>query len=196
MRFYHSGVPTAKKRHRMGKKGAYDPQYSEKMNLKWAFASQFRQQGCLNALQGPVSLQMIVRCPIPKSWSKKRKRNALGRFVSSKPDLDNYEKMYFDVLNGIAYKDDSQIASIFSQKIYSDKPSIEINLFPLEETMITEHAISYKEKLSMEDLTYLISKANKLGLNNREIFTISQEEDKEGFHVYFKVTGLKEKEND
>ncbi len=61
--------------------------------------------------------------------------------------------------------------------------------------MPNEHAITYIEKISMKDLEYLVKKANRLGKFGRDVVHIYQQEDAEGFHVYFEVTGkLKEDE--
>lgn len=56
--------------------------------------------------------------------------------------------------------------------------------------MLKEHAVTYIDKISMKDLEYMVKKANKLGKMHREISRAFQEEDEEGFHVYFEVTGL------
>lgn len=56
--------------------------------------------------------------------------------------------------------------------------------------MLNEHAITYVEKISMDKLEYLVKKANKLGKSGREIMRVFQQEDAEGHHVYFEVTGL------
>lgn len=195
MRFYHSGIPIAKQRHRIARGIAYDPQTKQKRGMKFEFANQFRSQGCLNRLQGAIKAQVNISYPIPKSWSKKRQRNSLDKLVTSKPDLDNYEKFYFDVLNEIAYHDDSQVASIQSQKRYSNKPGVEILLFQMEDHMVNEHAVTYKEKLSVEDIDYIVRKANQLGLSNRQVIRVYQEEDKDGTHLYFVAENMKENGN-
>ena len=41
-----------------------------------------------------------------------------------KPDIDNCIKVILDSLNGIAYKDDSQVVSLKIEKYYADKPSL------------------------------------------------------------------------
>lgn len=41
----------------------------------------------------------------------------------------------------------------------------------------------------MKDLEYLVKKANRLGKCGRDIVHVYQQEDAEGFHVYFEVTG-------
>jgi len=56
--------------------------------------------------------------------------------------------------------------------------------------MLNEHAITYKDRLSVADLNYLIRKANKLGKCSREVIRVYQQEDCEGIHVYFETTGL------
>lgn len=53
--------------------------------------------------------------------------------------------------------------------------------------MRNEHAIAYKDRISMKDLEYLIRKANRLGIIGNEIVHVYQTEDEEGFHVYFEV---------
>ncbi|CZR99762.1 Endodeoxyribonuclease RusA [Clostridioides difficile] len=47
---------------------------------------------------------------------------------NKKPDLDNIIKSVADSLNGIAYKDDSQIVEVVSKKYYSDRPRVEVEL--------------------------------------------------------------------
>jgi len=47
--------------------------------------------------------------------------------------------------------------------------------------MLNQHAITYKDHITISDLDYMIRKANRLGKSNREIVRIFQEEDDEGF---------------
>ncbi len=56
--------------------------------------------------------------------------------------------------------------------------------------MLHEHAITYKDRLTMADLDYLAKKANRLGLGGREVIRVHEESDNEGNHVYFDVTGM------
>lgn len=58
--------------------------------------------------------------------------------------------------------------------------------------MLHEHAITYKDRLSIADLDYIVKKANKLGKNGRDILRVHEETDAEGTHIYFDVTGLNE----
>lgn len=56
--------------------------------------------------------------------------------------------------------------------------------------MLHEHAITYKDRLSVADLDYIAKKANKLGRSGREVVRVHEERDAEGTHVYFDVTGM------
>lgn len=37
-----------------------------------------------------------------------------------RPDIDNLQKGIFDALNGVCWKDDSQIVEVLAQKVYVD----------------------------------------------------------------------------
>lgn len=188
------GIPIAKQRHRMANGHPYDPQDQEKKSLRWIL-TQDLQKRHLNPLEGAIGASLDILYPIPASWSKKRQENAIHNYVMKKPDTDNFIKFYFDVLNGVAYNDDAQIAEIFATKRYSYSPSVTIDLYPLEGNVINEHAITYQESLTLENLNYIIKKANRLGLRDRQLLRVFQEEDSEGKHIYFEVEALKGKSN-
>lgn len=183
--------PIAKKRPRFSKFGTYDVQTRDKRGLKWLLSRQMRENGFLKLCNEPVSFEVLCYCSIPESLSERKKKALCGIPVTKKPDLDNYLKFYADVLNGIAYEDDNLIASIRAEKRYSDKPRVEININPYGGSMINEHALTVKGDITMEDLDYMVKKANRLGKSSREIVRIYAEEDKDGKHIYFEVEGLK-----
>jgi len=63
--------------------------------------------------------------------------------------------------------------------------------------MLNEHAVTYKERLSISDLDYIIKKANRLGKNGKEVMRVYQQEDNEGFHVYYEIQSVKrERDNE
>ena len=191
LKFTISGKPIAKARHRMARGFSYDPQSKIKKKHK-ALIAQIMRERNLKPLQGSICANLVIHYPLPKSWSKKKRKELLGQFVTTKPDNDNYEKFYFDVMNEIAYKDDALISRNFCEKVYSNNPSVEIELYSLEENkMVNEHALTFKEFLSIDDLNYLVKKANKLGLTSRNIVRVYQEEDSEGKHLYFEVEAMK-----
>lgn len=56
--------------------------------------------------------------------------------------------------------------------------------------MIKEHALLIKEEISIQDLEYLVKKANKLGITNRVITGITEEKDFEGKHIFYTCEGF------
>lgn len=74
-------------------------------------------------LEGPLRVSMHIAVQIPESWPKKRKASALAGGIrpTSKPDLDNCIKL-LDALNGIAWRDDSQIVEQTATKVYGPLP--------------------------------------------------------------------------
>lgn len=78
----------------------------------------------------PLCLLVHAFRSIPASWSDADKAKALaGNIVpTSRPDGDNYLKLVQDALNGVAYKDDSQIVDSHVIKRYSDQPALRIEI--------------------------------------------------------------------
>lgn len=81
--------------------------------------------GDRSPFKGAVEVRLVAIFTIPKSWSRRKREAALGRYKTSKPDIDNVEKS-IDGMNGIAWLDDSQIARMMSAKKYQsafDEPA-------------------------------------------------------------------------
>jgi Holliday junction resolvase RusA-like endonuclease len=53
----------------------------------------------------------------------------IGDPVTKKPDADNIGKLVLDALNGVAYKDDSQVFSIEVEKIWAEFDSVQVWVF-------------------------------------------------------------------
>lgn len=79
-----------------------------------------------------IALTIKVYRSIPKSMPKGKRALALSGQLrpTSRPDLDNYVKVK-DALNGIVWRDDSQVVRIVAEKYYSETPRIEFTVFPL-----------------------------------------------------------------
>jgi Holliday junction resolvase RusA-like endonuclease len=93
-----------------------------------ALAAQEAMKGAPPHL-GPIALSVTATFPIPSSWSKKRIAGALWH--TGRPDGDNLLKAVGDGLNGVAWKDDSQVASARIVKIYELVPGLEVQVTPL-----------------------------------------------------------------
>ena len=70
----------------------------------------------------PVRVNIVAYKKIPKSYTKKRIK-AIQEGIeqpTSKPDLDNICKIILDALNGVAYKDDTQVVRLAISKKYTE----------------------------------------------------------------------------
>lgn len=81
-------------------------------------------------LAGPVRLRVNAYRGIPKSESRKRAERMEATIIRpiTRPDASNVLKSVEDALNGLAYRDDSQIVEILVQKYYSRTPRVEISI--------------------------------------------------------------------
>lgn len=67
-------------------------------------------------LVGPLHMEVQASLHHPKRFSQKARKAAI--WVTGRPDCDNVLKLIGDALNGLAYKDDAQIASLCFQRRY------------------------------------------------------------------------------
>lgn len=90
-------------------------------------------------LDGPLQVSVTVSLGIPASWTNKKRDAALAGIVrpTGPPDFDNFAKIACDALNEICWADDAQIVDARVIKIYSESPSLCIEVQPLE-TMLGE----------------------------------------------------------
>jgi len=188
-----NGKPIPKARPRMGKQGVvYDPQKKVSNKIRCQLLQQIGAKGALRRVQGACTVDMTFYTPIPNSWSHKRTMDVLGKPDVTRPALDNYAKFYCDLMNDLIYADDNQITELWCEKVYSDVPKVSIKIQELkDEEMINEHAKTVRGEVTIEDLNYMIKKANRLGLKDRSLVRVYMQEDNEGKHYYFEVEGMK-----
>jgi len=111
--------PIPWKRPGQSRYGRFDLQKAVKDQLRAIF---IRGMDKHQPLLGKVHLSLIFHMPIPKSLPKKERDG----WHSKKPDLDNLIKLVLDSMNGICFRDDSQVCFIIAMKGYSDDPRTEI----------------------------------------------------------------------
>lgn len=81
-------------------------------------------------LQGPIKAHIRAYFTIPKSTSKRKRRQMLDGELhpTKKPDTDNLAKIVLDALNGIAYADDKDIVRLNVKKIWSEQPRVDVKI--------------------------------------------------------------------
>lgn len=122
------GDPVAKGRPRFTRTGrSYTPAKTEKFENLVRLAYSLQQPDRKPA-DGPIELTVRAYFRIPTSWSKKKQAEAATEQMKkiSKPDLDNCLKAVQDGLNGVAWKDDAQVADTHTSKRYSTRPRVDI----------------------------------------------------------------------
>lgn len=126
--FFVSGIPLAQGMPRFRRAGkfvqTYDPAKSKawKDSVRWQ-CIEFMRKEKKGMIEGAIHADLVFLLPRPKSLPKKVKDHV------KKPDMDNLEKSILDALEGIAYKNDSQICKMTGQKLYESKiPGVSISL--------------------------------------------------------------------
>jgi len=129
--FKVDGVPVPKGRARYVKRGNFVQAYTpEKTRTYETLIKDVARQamGGSEPLETPVSLYLYIRVPIPASATKKRLQAIADGSEKpiKKPDASNILKSVEDGMNGVVYKDDSQIINIHVTKVFSSEPGVDI----------------------------------------------------------------------
>lgn len=123
------GKPQSKQRPRFSRGRVYTP--SNTLKFENEVKNAYKKSG-EKLFEGAIKINGISYFAIPKSYSNKDRKRIKDRnlLVTKKPDIDNLMKAVLDGLNGVAYKDDSQIVEINWKKEYTfdDKGRTEIKI--------------------------------------------------------------------
>lgn len=126
------GAPVAQGRPRFTTRGGYARAYDPPKSKEWK--EEVARQIKLSLpspyplfKEGPLVVNLDFYMPKPKSLPKKVIDHV------KKPDLDNLGKAIKDAMNGLVYKDDSQVVHLIIRKMYAiTKPGVNIEVFTKE----------------------------------------------------------------
>ena len=78
----------------------------------------------------PLKMKITAIHGIVKSATKKDRAKMLSGelYPTKKPDADNITKIICDALNGIAYKDDTQVVDLEVKKIYGEVEKVIVEI--------------------------------------------------------------------
>lgn len=122
------GVPIAKGRPRFGNGHTYTPKKT--VDAEVIIRDVARLNGCL-CIVGAVRLEAEFYLPIPGTWSKAKKQQAMLGILrpQSREDLDNLVKTLGD---GLTFdKSDAQIVELAASKHYSVEPRTVVRVIPI-----------------------------------------------------------------
>jgi Holliday junction resolvase RusA-like endonuclease len=126
------GEPVAKGRARFCVRKGFAMAYTPKATreAEGDFRSQSLPYRPKEIITGAIRLSIVVYKPTPKSFSKKKAAEAEAGDIMpiTRPDFDNYAKLVCDALNGVFWKDDSQIVDCRVIKRYSVTPQVTVEL--------------------------------------------------------------------
>lgn len=127
--FTVTGLPVAKARPRLGKGGnTYTPQRT--VNYETVVGLVARSvMGNNPFLEPPIRAHLTFYFP----YRKKKYAGKKPAYYVSRPDLDNLEKAILDACNGIIYKDDAGVASVWKVKRLDDFPRVEVLFREIED---------------------------------------------------------------
>ena len=119
-----------KERPRKGKCGKfYTPDKTKNFEelVKWSFTSKYNI--ATQPSTKPFGAMITVIYKPAESLSNKKKEELIKSFWhTKKPDADNIAKSILDALNGLAYKDDSQVSALTVIKNYGLEDKIYVEM--------------------------------------------------------------------
>lgn len=121
IKFTVQGTPQPKQRPRVTSRGTYTPARTKDYEkiVGWSYAAAGGKM-----MSGAIEVRVNAYFCIPKS----RKDVSVGDWHLQRPDLDNVVKIVKDALNGIAYKDDSQVVVEYGNKMWGASERIEVTV--------------------------------------------------------------------
>ena len=131
-RFMVPGEPVGKGRPRVVRRGGFTQTYTPEKTASYEnlVKLEFQRQGGRMLKDGPVFLSIQAWYGIPKSVSKRKREAMMGGLIrpTRKPDCDNVAKVIADALNGLAWRDDSQVVSLLVVKRFGEEPGVEVTI--------------------------------------------------------------------
>jgi len=133
IKFEIPGEPQGKRRARFVRAGHFIKSYADPKSV--SFETFVREMFCLAypqfvPLEGQLAVEIRAFCGMPNSVSKKKRvlmENGELR-PAKKPEVDNIAKVILDALTGLGFRNDSQVTRLLVDKLYSDRPRVEVEV--------------------------------------------------------------------
>jgi Holliday junction resolvase RusA-like endonuclease len=130
------GEPHAQMRHKTFKRGTFTGAYDPSADIKKDFLLTVQSKAPKEPITDPIMLTVVFYFGRPKSHYRTGKNSEMLKddcpeWHTSRKDIDNLQKLIFDALNGIFWKDDAQICWVEAQKKYSERPRTFIKISTL-----------------------------------------------------------------
>lgn len=132
VKFTVPGEPVGKGRPRVVRNGGFSRTYTPEKTASYEnlVKLEFQRQGGRMLKDGPVGMRIVAWYGIPRSASKRKQEAMVGGLIwpTKKPDCDNVAKIVADALNGLAYRDDSQVVMLHVEKRFGEEPRVDVEI--------------------------------------------------------------------
>lgn len=143
IQFFVPGNPQALKRHRTygmkTKKGYIVRQVDPSKETKQDFLAMCLNHRPEKPIDKNIKMDLAFHFSRPKSHLNAKGLPKVGApsYHTSRPDIDNLEKLVMDALNGTFYKDDSQVCVKRSIKMYtSETPGVHVKISDMTDSPV------------------------------------------------------------
>jgi len=123
------GKPQGKKAPQWSKHGTYMPKQTVNYEtyIKQLFSISFPD---FKPLDCCLTMRIEIYLLVPKSVSRKKRAMMLSGEIRPgvKPDCSNVLKSIEDALQGLAFRNDSQVVSLQADKWYSERPEVKVDI--------------------------------------------------------------------
>lgn len=137
IRFTVPGEPVGKGRPRVVRSSGFSRTYTPEKTASYEnlVKLEFQRQGGRMLKDVPLKVRISAWYSIPRSASKRKKQAMSGGLIrpTKKPDADNVAKSVCDALNGLAYRDDSQVVTLIVEKWFGEEPRVDVEIREVEE---------------------------------------------------------------
>jgi Holliday junction resolvase RusA-like endonuclease len=125
------GNPVGKGRPKFARRGNFVSTYTPTKTRDYESLikqAAFKAMGNSAPLETPMSVAIYITVKTSSSFSKKTRQEAINGLIkpTKKPDADNIAKCFLDAMNGVVYKDDSQVCTLHIKKVYGDIGMVEV----------------------------------------------------------------------
>jgi Holliday junction resolvase RusA-like endonuclease len=147
------GEPIGKGRPRFGNGRTYSPEKTQRWEQAAAWEARRQYDG--EPMEGPLLVTVVAKFAIPKSWPKWRQEAAERGLVmhAVKPDASNVLKAVEDALQGVVYRDDSQIAAVMVRKFYAPDPKVRVLIDSMDWCLNGKSTKADLERVMEEELS-------------------------------------------
>lgn len=127
------GQPVGKGRPRVGNVGGFSCLYTPEKTVSYESLVGYSAAQAMAGrplIEAAVSVKLHIGVQVPASWSNAKRNRALAglELPTTKPDIDNVEKIIFDGMNGVVWKDDVQVVEVAKTKRYSATPGVAVEV--------------------------------------------------------------------